>query len=286
MDEVGAAVMAISLVLIAVFVPTAFIPGISGQFYLQFAITISVATAISAFNSLTLSPALAGVLFKPHHNGHHVDNPDCPFWPDAGRRLQSWLRRDGEWLCRLVAVPRRTWTALVAMLVVFAGLLGATYYMLQTVPRGFIPTHGPGLCDRRRATAGRRLARPHRCRGQAGLEDHQETPGVAECRGLCRLQRRDLHQRLQCGRHLRARSTLSSTGWSRPARQRHHRQALRHACRASRRPSSSPSRRRRSAASAIPAASRCSFRTATAPICGAILALAYEIAGKPTRRPA
>ncbi|MDP9136780.1 MAG: efflux RND transporter permease subunit, partial [Pseudomonadota bacterium] len=66
MDEVGTAVVAISLVLIAVFVPTAFIPGISGQFYLQFAVTISVATAISALNSLTLSPALAALLFKPH----------------------------------------------------------------------------------------------------------------------------------------------------------------------------------------------------------------------------
>ena len=61
MDEVGTAVIAISLVLIAVFVPTAFIPGISGQFYLQFAVTISVATAISALNSLTLSPALAAL---------------------------------------------------------------------------------------------------------------------------------------------------------------------------------------------------------------------------------
>ena len=67
MDEVGTAVLAISLVLIAVFVPTAFIPGISGQFYLQFAITIAVSTAISAVNSLTLSPALAALLFKPHH---------------------------------------------------------------------------------------------------------------------------------------------------------------------------------------------------------------------------
>jgi HAE1 family hydrophobic/amphiphilic exporter-1 len=64
MDEVGTAVIAISLVLIAVFVPTAFIPGISGQFYKQFAVTISVTTAISALNSLTLSPALAGILLK------------------------------------------------------------------------------------------------------------------------------------------------------------------------------------------------------------------------------
>src|SRR3546814_17403280 len=66
MDEVGSAVVSIALVLTAVFVPVAFIPGISGQFYLQFAITIAVATVISAANSLTLSPALAAVLFKPH----------------------------------------------------------------------------------------------------------------------------------------------------------------------------------------------------------------------------
>jgi hypothetical protein len=79
MDEVGTAVLAISLVLISVFVPTAFIPGISGQFYLQFAITIAVSTAISAFNSLTLSPALAGVLFKPHHSGPPSGNPVARF---------------------------------------------------------------------------------------------------------------------------------------------------------------------------------------------------------------
>ena len=66
MDEVGGAVLAISLVLIAVFVPTAFIAGLQGSFYRQFAITIAAATAISAFVSLTLSPALAALLLKPH----------------------------------------------------------------------------------------------------------------------------------------------------------------------------------------------------------------------------
>ena len=61
MDEVGTAVIAIALVLAAVFVPTAFIPGITGQFYRQFALTIAVSTLISAFVSLTLSPALAAL---------------------------------------------------------------------------------------------------------------------------------------------------------------------------------------------------------------------------------
>jgi len=68
MREVGGAVIAIALVLCAVFVPTAFIPGMSGQFYKQFAMTIAVATVISAFNSLTLSPALGAALLPKSIN--------------------------------------------------------------------------------------------------------------------------------------------------------------------------------------------------------------------------
>ncbi len=71
MDEVTGPVIAIALVLCAVFVPTAFMAGISGQFYKQFALTIAASTIISAFNSLTLSPALAALLLKPHEHGEH-----------------------------------------------------------------------------------------------------------------------------------------------------------------------------------------------------------------------
>src|ERR671918_1198698 len=67
-DEVGGAIIATSLVLAAVFVPAAFIPGISGQFFQQFAVTIAVATAISCFCSLTLSPALASLILQPHED--------------------------------------------------------------------------------------------------------------------------------------------------------------------------------------------------------------------------
>ena len=66
MDEVGTALIAIALVLTAVFIPTAFIGGITGQFYRQFAVTVATATIISAFNSLTLSPALCAILLQPH----------------------------------------------------------------------------------------------------------------------------------------------------------------------------------------------------------------------------
>src|SRR5206468_1246071 len=70
MSEVTSPIIATALVLCAVFVPTAFISGLTGQFYKQFAITIAISTVISAFNSLTLSPALCAALLKPH--GQHA----------------------------------------------------------------------------------------------------------------------------------------------------------------------------------------------------------------------
>ena len=68
MDEVGGALIAIALVLCAVFIPAALISGIQGQFFRQFAVTIAAATVISAFISLTLSPALCAILLKPHED--------------------------------------------------------------------------------------------------------------------------------------------------------------------------------------------------------------------------
>lgn len=145
MDEVGTAVLAISLVLIAVFVPTAFIPGISGQFYLQFAVTIAVSTAISAFNSLTLSPALAAVLFKPHHSSAA---PPSFVLARFGRTLADGFNHGFERLsagyARLVRVLVGSTAALLVMLAVFAGLIYATFHMVQTVPRGFIPAMDQG----------------------------------------------------------------------------------------------------------------------------------------------
>ncbi|SDP08007.1 hydrophobic/amphiphilic exporter-1, HAE1 family [Phyllobacterium sp. YR620] len=143
MDEVGTAVVAISLVLIAVFVPTAFIPGISGQFYLQFAITIAVATAISALNSLTLSPALAAIVLRPH--GHSQSrNPLAR----AGRFLANGFNTGFDrmahgysWIIRHLVGST---VGLLASLLVFVGLLVGTWYMANIVPRGFIPTMDQG----------------------------------------------------------------------------------------------------------------------------------------------
>ena len=143
MDEVGTAVIATSLVLIAVFVPTAFVPGISGQFYVQFAVTISVAVVISSINSLTLSPALAALLFKPH------DAPKSSFaLARAGGAIADAFNGGFDRLAtgygRLVRfLVSRAATILVTLLA-FAALLYGTVFMLQTVPRGFVPTLDQG----------------------------------------------------------------------------------------------------------------------------------------------
>jgi hydrophobe/amphiphile efflux-1 (HAE1) family protein len=143
MNEVGAAVVAISLVLIAVFVPTAFIPGISGQFYLQFAITIAVATVISAMNSLSLSPALAALLFRPHHEMQ--PRFFLTRWVKAaGNGFNRGFEALSEFYGRIVRFLVGSWPALVGMLAVFAALIAGTVFALQSTPRGFIPTLDQG----------------------------------------------------------------------------------------------------------------------------------------------
>jgi multidrug efflux pump len=137
MREVTSPIIATALVLIAVFVPTAFISGLTGQFYKQFALTIAISTAISAFNSLTLSPALAAVLLKPHGAG-----------PDRLQRFIDaafgWLLRPFarlfEWLAlRYVGVAGSLLRRSAIAVVVYVGLLGVTWLGFTAVPAGFIP---------------------------------------------------------------------------------------------------------------------------------------------------
>src|SRR5262249_43052230 len=130
---------AIALVLVAVFVPTAFIPGISGNFYRQFAITIAVSTIISAANSLTLSPALAGLLLKPHGHGERGRLAALTSTFATGFNRAFNMLSNGY--ARLVGmILRRRWLALF----VYAGLIGATLFVADKVPRGFIPTLDQG----------------------------------------------------------------------------------------------------------------------------------------------
>jgi HAE1 family hydrophobic/amphiphilic exporter-1 len=136
MDEVGTAVIAIAVVLSAVFIPTAFIPGISGQFYKQFALTIAVATIISAFNSLTLSPAFGALLLRPHDPHHRPRFFLTRALRWLADRFNGGFDRTSNGYARGVGVVVRR---KAVMLLVYAGLAGLTVYMAQRVPTGFIP---------------------------------------------------------------------------------------------------------------------------------------------------
>src|SRR5690606_24669569 len=135
MDEVGVAVIAIALVLASVFIPTAFIPGLSGTFYQQFALVISSATIFSAINSLSLSPALAAILLKPHAKGEHRGLVQR-FSDAFNRRFDGISNR----YARAVAfvTSRR-----VLFLAIYAGLIALTVFVTNRVPGGFISGTDP-----------------------------------------------------------------------------------------------------------------------------------------------
>jgi HAE1 family hydrophobic/amphiphilic exporter-1 len=142
MDEVGGALIAIALVLSSVFIPAAFIPGISGQFFRQFAVTIAASTVISLVVSLTLSPALCALLFKPHTEHHEEKHPVYarPFVAFfAGfNHLFEWLsERYGRLTGRLTRLG-------VLMLLVYVGLIGLTGFQFSRAPTGFIPDQDQG----------------------------------------------------------------------------------------------------------------------------------------------
>ena len=169
MEEVSGPIIAIALVLCAVFIPIGFIPGLTGQFYRQFALTIAISTVISAFNSLTLSPALAAVLLR----GHDVPKDLPTRFLDRSLRLavpsvQSLLRRRRQRLRRgraQAAAPlRRGARGLRRALGAHLLRLCQSADGLRAHPRQAVP----GLV---RAAAGRCLARPLRRRDSSHVED-------------------------------------------------------------------------------------------------------------------
>ncbi|WP_129794512.1 efflux RND transporter permease subunit [Sphingosinicella sp. CPCC 101087] len=135
MDEVSVALVAIVLVLCAVFIPTFFLTGITGEFYRQFALTISSATIISLLLSLTLSPALAALLLRPK-----AAEAPATGWRRklhrAGERFNAGFERLSLWYAsvtrKLLARPRR-------VLVTYGGLVAATLALFWATPAGFIP---------------------------------------------------------------------------------------------------------------------------------------------------
>lgn len=137
MTEVGSALIAMGLVLVAVFLPTAFVGGISGQFYTQFAVTIAVATMISVTVSLILSPALAALLFKPHSETTSSNGPISKLFDGFNYLMDKTSAAYGRLVCRLVRLGG-------IALVVYAGLMMLTVYQFSRVPAGFIPAQDQG----------------------------------------------------------------------------------------------------------------------------------------------
>lgn len=138
MREVSGPIIAIALVLSAVFVPLAFITGLTGQFYRQFALTIAISTVISAINSLTLSPALAALLLKGHDEPKDAltRGMERLFGPLFARFNRGFERGARVYGAGVQGILRRK----APTLLLFAGLLVLTYGLFQSVPGGFVPS--------------------------------------------------------------------------------------------------------------------------------------------------
>src|ERR1700726_2156531 len=142
MNEVSGPIVAIALVLCAVFIPTAFIVGLSGEFYKQFAITIAISTVISAFNSLTLSPALCAVLLKSHSEKKDRLTKAIDFvfgW--FFKLFNRFFGRASGGYGKLVV---HTLRASAIAVLVYAGLIALTILGFSRVPTGFVPTQDKG----------------------------------------------------------------------------------------------------------------------------------------------
>jgi hydrophobe/amphiphile efflux-1 (HAE1) family protein len=176
MDEVGTALIAIALVLTAVFVPSAFITGISGQFYRQFALTIAGATIISLIVSLTLSPAMCALLLKPHDPTHRMR-----WWERPIHGFFRGFNIGFDWFGK-----RYAWLAAKAvrfagiMLILYVGILGLGLFQFSKTPQGFIPQQDRNfLIVASQLPPGASLSRTDDVMKRAG-ELVLATPGVAD----------------------------------------------------------------------------------------------------------
>lgn len=133
MEQVTGPIVATTMVLMAVFVPVAFIPGITGELYRQFAVTIAVSVGISAVNALTLSPALCATILRPHHEGKKL----FIFF--------SWFNKSFDYITRrynkVVALSIRKLTVVT---IIFAALIALMGYIYTSLPTGFIPNEDQG----------------------------------------------------------------------------------------------------------------------------------------------
>lgn len=140
MSEITGAIVSITLVMAAVFIPVSFLKGPSGVFYQQFALTLAVAILISAVNALTLSPALCALLLKPHKKGEHHEKKNLKdrFFTAFNTGFDAM---NNKYSRSLGFLARKKWITVVA-LVVFSGI---TYFLFTTTPAGFIPNEDRGI---------------------------------------------------------------------------------------------------------------------------------------------
>jgi HAE1 family hydrophobic/amphiphilic exporter-1 len=131
MDEIAGPVVATTLVLLAVFIPTTVMPGLTGRLYKQFAMTISIATIISSINALTLSPALCGLLLRPSKE-------------KQGRFFTAFNKWFDVVTGKYVGLVNASLRKMALMMIVFAGFLGAMLLGFVSVPGGFVPTEDQG----------------------------------------------------------------------------------------------------------------------------------------------
>nr|WP_321270564.1 efflux RND transporter permease subunit [Alcaligenes faecalis] len=139
MDEVTGPIIAITSVLAAVFIPSAFLSGLQGEFYRQFALTIVISTILSAINSLTLSPALAAILLKPHHNKARPDWLTRLIDTLFGGFFRLFNRFFDRAASSYVGTVRRAVRGSAIVLVLYAGFVGLTWLGFHHVPNGFVP---------------------------------------------------------------------------------------------------------------------------------------------------
>jgi len=145
MREISGALIAIGLVLVAVFVPAALISGIPGIFYRQFAVTIAAAAAISTLISLTLSPALAALLLKPHRTDEEREHQGWR-WSRPIRKAGERFNQGFDWVSdRYGSLTAKLVHRSTLMLVIYGGLLGLTVWRLNATPTGFIPDQDQGF---------------------------------------------------------------------------------------------------------------------------------------------
>ena len=257
MSEVSGPIVAIALVLIAVFVPLAFISGLTGQFYRQFALTIAISTVISAINSLTLSPALAALLLKGHDAPKDVLSRimDRSFgW--FFRRFNAAFRSGSQ---AYGGGVRRVLSRKALVMGVYIALIAVTFGLFKAVPGGFVPGQDKQYLIGFAQLAGRRDAGPHRGRDPPHDRHRHEGARRRECGGVSGSVDQRLHQLSERRHRLFGAETVR--GAKGPERGCDRAEPEQEVCRPSRMRSSPCCRRRRSTASAPPAASSCRSRT-------------------------